>query len=245
MRKGLKLLVLAGSAEARMIAAAARDDGADVTALMSEPPRGPNPMPVPYTLHKLDETKSIEALMREVDAVVDASHGFDEKMSRIGSAAAMAPGVPFLRYVRPGWSLEGKALWKSATDVEQAMTMIAPGARVFSAAGWASLSACAEFPGERLFLRQTNRHMRPVPFDFVELVFGEAPFTAESEAALFKELRIDTLLARNLGGQASYPKVAAAESLGLNVILISPPALPHGITEVDDVNAVLAWIDAQ
>ena len=84
-----------------------------------------------------------------------------------------------------------------------------------------------------------------MPFDFVELVFGEAPFTADSEAVLFKELRIDTLLARNLGGQASYPKVAAAEALGLNVILISPPALPQGIPEVDDVNAVLAWIGAQ
>lgn len=245
MRDGLKLLLLAGTAEARVIAATARDRGAEVHALMSEPPRGPNAMPVPYSLHNLDEVKSIEVQMRDVDAVIDASHGFDDKMSWKGQAAAVSVGVPFLRYVRPGWSVVGKALWQAAVDVEHAMTLIAPRARVFSAAGWASLPACANFPGERLFLRQTSPHTRNAPFDFVELVFGQAPFSVESEMTLFTDLRIDTLIARNLGGRASYPKVAAAEDLGLNVILISPPARPQGVTEVDTVEAAFAWLDAQ
>lgn len=228
-----------------MIAATSQEGGADVRALLSELPRGPNPMPVPYTLHKLDQVANLAAQMRGVDAVVDASHGFDEKMSWLGSAAAKDVGVPFLRYVRPGWSVAGKPGWHAAADVSAAMTQISPGARVFSAAGWASLSNCATFPGERLFLRQTHTHDRTAPFDFVEMVFGEAPFTAESEMTLFKDLSIDTLIARNLGGQASYPKVAAAQALGLKVILISPPPPPAGVTEVADVDAALAWVAAQ
>ena len=244
MRDGLKLLILAGSAEARVIAAKAQDRGAVVTALVSEPPRGPNPMPVPYRLHAFEDITAMEAHMREVDAVLDASHGFDEKMSWLGADAARAAGKPFLRYLRPDWPVEGKARWQAVPDVGAAMSLIKPGARVFSAAGWASLPECAEFAGARLFLRQTNRHDRPVPYDFVEPVFGEAPFSVESEIALFKTLQVDTLIARNLGGQASYPKVAAAEALGLNVILISRPALPVGVSEVSDVEATLAWIDA-
>ena len=245
MRDDLRLLILAGSAEARVIASLAQDGGAKVHALMSETPRGPNPMPVPYTLQSFDDLADVADMMRDVDAVVDASHGFDEKMSWTGSAAARAAGVPFLRYVRPRWSVERKPNWQVAADGAGLMAQVKPGARVFSAAGWASLLDCADFPGERLFLRQTTQHDRPVPYAFVELVFGEAPFTVESETALFADLRIDTLIARNLGGRASYPKIAAAEAMGLNVILISPPALPTGVDEVDTVKAAIAWVDRQ
>lgn len=245
MRDGLKLLVLAGSAEARVIATAARDGGAEVRALMSEAPRGPNPMPVPFALHGFEDVAALSALMHDVDAVIDASHGFDAKMSVVGSQAARAVGVPILRFLRPVWSVEGKPRWQAAADVAAAMAQIKPGARVFSAAGWGSLTESAAFPGARLFLRQTTPHERGVPYDFVELVFGEAPFTVESETALFKELRIDALIARNLGGQASYPKLAAAEALGLEVILISPPARPANVEVVTDVDAALAWIAAQ
>jgi precorrin-6x reductase len=33
--------------------------------------------------------------------------------------------------------------------------------------------------------------------------------------------------------------------MGLEVILISPPALPVGVEEVDTVEAAIAWVDRQ
>jgi precorrin-6A/cobalt-precorrin-6A reductase len=196
-------------------------------------------------LQDFGEVDHIIAQMQGADVVLDASHGFDGQMSKVGFAAARHLGVPFLSYARPGWPIDGHPTRRAAPDVTAAMALIGPGARVFSAAGWASLSECAGFPGERLFLRQTSAHERPAPFAFVEPVFGDPPFTVQSETALFKELRIDTLLARNLGGRASRPKVDAAEALGLQVILIARPALPDGAMVVDRVQDALNWVAAQ
>ncbi len=75
-------------------------------------------------------------------------------------------------------------------------------------------------------------------------VFGMPPFTVESEIALFRSLEVDTLMARNLGGAPSRPKLDAAQELGLRVILIDRPALPDGVQVVTSVAAALDWVAA-
>ena len=241
MKQGLKLLVLAGSAEARQIASAARLGGMAVRALVSEPPRGPNPMPVPCDLHGFDDLAGVMSQMQDCDAVLDASHGFDGRMSRLGHAAAAELGLPFLSYARPVWQVDAARDMHAATDVAEAMMQA--GSRVFSATGWASLPEYAGFKGEVVFLRQTTPHDRPAPYKFVQLVFGDPPFSQEDEVATFERLHIDTLICRNLGGRASYPKVAAALELGIKVILIGRPSLPPEATCVTDVEAAVAWLE--
>lgn len=244
MKSTLNILLLAGSAEAREIAKALVARGLTVTALVSEAPRGVNPMPVSYELMSFDDPDALTARMGGFDAVVDASHGFDCLMTRTGFAAASCAGLPFVRLTRDRWSLTESDLWRSAPNVRAAMVDIPVGARVFSAAGWASLAECAAFMGGRLFLRQTNLHDRPAPYPFVQLVFGDAPFTVASETALFKKLNIDTLLCRNLGGMPSRPKLDAAKALGLRVILIDPAEVPEGAQRVHTVAQVIEWIDS-
>lgn len=245
MKQGLKLLVLAGSAEARQIAQAAQAAGAQVQAWVSEPPRGPNPMPVATALHRFDDPARIVAAMSGFDAVIDASHGFDDLMSRVGAQAAAQLGLPCVHYSRAPWDLGENENWIQVADVAAAVAVCAAGTRAFSATGWASLDAFAGFKGARVFLRQTTPHNRPSPFDFVQLVFGDPPFSVASETALFKELRIDTLICRNLGGRASRPKLDAAQKLGLKVILIAPPPLGQGMQRVHNIEAALAWVTSQ
>ena len=238
------ILLLAGSAEARLIAQAVQARGLNLHALVSEPPRGPDPMPVAFEMMDFRDTADLLPRLAGFDAVVDASHGFDAQMTRIGHAAAQQAGLPFVTLRRKRWSLEESPLWSGAPDVRAAMALIAPHEQVFSAAGWASLPDCAGFRGTRLFLRQTTPHDRNPPYPFVQLVFGQAPFTAASETALFQDIRIDVLLCRNLGGIPSRPKLDAALALGLRVILIDPPAVPEGVETLSDVAQVLAWVDA-
>ena len=240
MRQGLKLTVLAGSAEARLIAQECQALGARPRALVSEPPRGPNPMPVPCVLQDFSDLSVVTQVLQGSDAIVDASHGFDAVMTAQGHAAARALGVPFLSYTRPAWPVDGPSIIQ-VPDVATAIAQIEQGARVFSAAGWDSLPDCAGFAGDRLFLRQTTRHDRDAGYGFVTLSFGDPPFDEAQEAALFKDLCIHTLICRNLGGRASYPKVAAALSLDLKVILIARPALPSGVQSVRRVEDAVAW----
>ncbi|OAN74599.1 hypothetical protein A8B82_17715 [Sulfitobacter sp. EhC04] len=238
-----RILLLAGSAEARRIAVTLQARGVDVQALVSEPPRGPDPMPVPCRLTTFDDAATLAGQMVGYDAVIDASHGFDGQMSRVGHAAAGIAALPFVSLTRPGWGLEA-ANWHEVSDVAAALPLIGPDMRVFSATGWASLPDYAGFPGARLLLRQTTRHDRVPPYDFVELVFGDPPFDAAQEAALFRDLDVDLLICRNLGGRPSRPKLDAAKALGLPVILIARPRLPEGAEVLGDIDAVLDWVAA-
>jgi len=236
------ILLLAGSAEARQIGAALRDQGFSVRALMSEPPRGSNPMPMPYELHDFDDLGGLTTQMQGCRAVVDASHGFDGIMTQQGYLAARQAGLPFVSLSRPMWDVEAGRNLQAASNVRSANAMIPAGARVFSATGWASLPDYLPFEGSQLFLRQTGRHDRRAPYDCVELVFGDPPFTLANEIALFERLAVDVLICRNLGGLPSRPKVDAAEALGLTTILIDRPAPPQGALVVRDVGAVLDWV---
>jgi len=241
MSRTKHLLILAGSAEARQIAQ--RVQSFQVRALVSEPPRGSNPMPVPCALHDFATLDGVLDQMRGADVVVDASHGFDGRMSHLGFQAAMTLGLPFLCYARPGWPLDVDRQLREVGEVQDAVAL--SGARVFSATGWASLPEYAGFTGEKVYLRQTTAHNRPAPFDFVELVFGRAPFSIADERQILRDLRIDTLICRNLGGRASFPKVAAALELGLEILLVARPALPARASVVHSVDAVLDWLDRQ
>ncbi|MEP5730240.1 MAG: precorrin-6A/cobalt-precorrin-6A reductase [Sulfitobacter sp.] len=245
MNLNAKILLLAGSAEARESAVKLQELGCVVHAVVSEPPKGPNPMPMSFELlQEVSQDQLCEA-MRAFDLVVDASHGFDGHMTAMGAQAAVRMAKPFVVLSRPGWSVTGQSRWKRAKDVASAMKLIAPQTRVFSATGWASIQDFETFPGAQILLRQTTRHDRVPPFDFVELVFGQAPFSVQSEMELFQALGVDLLMCRNLGGKPSRPKLDAAEALGLDVILIDRPALPEGAHVVQDVAAVIQWVVKQ
>lgn len=245
MRTRLNLVVLAGSAEARQIAGAAQDRGARVRALISEPPRGQAPMPVPATLLDFTKAAPIVAALEGAEAVVDASHGFDAAMSDVGLQAARARDLPFICFRRRAW---GDGAAQHVRSIAEVVADIAPGERVFCATGWASLDEWAGFLGETLFVRQTQRHGRKPPLPFARCIFGDPPFSVESETALFRDLKIDRLVCRNLGGAPSRPKVDAALDLGLKVTLLRRPPLPKALPQaavVDSVDAVLDWLAAQ
>jgi precorrin-6A/cobalt-precorrin-6A reductase len=238
------ILLLAGSFEARRMAEALSDQDVSYDAWLSEAPRGDARMPQTPLLRRFDAPEEMRDAIAQggYRAVLDASHGFDRHVTQQGFAAAKMLGLPYLRLERPAWETEGHPKWHSVSDICTANTMIGQGARVFCATGWDSLPDYVGFQGEVLMLRQTRRHTRPAPYPFVELMFGDPPFTAADEQALFKDLKVDTLICRNLGGRASRPKLDAAEALNLEVILIERPCAPDGITTVADIHTALDWI---
>ncbi len=241
MTKPLSILLLAGSSEARQISAELLANGIQVRAISSEPPRGQSAFPVSVELMRQPNPKSLIEMGAGADAILDASHGFDFEMSNVAAAVACELELPFACFQRPDWSTEGRPTWQRAEDVRQAMALVRPGARVFSATGWASLPDCRDFPGERILLRQTTLHQRSAPYDFVELVFGDPPFSVAGEEDLFRTLKVDTLICRNLGGAASRPKLDAAANLGVDVILVDRPPLPNGVTVFQTIDAIVNW----
>ena len=58
-----------------------------------------------------------------------------------------------------------------------------------------------------------------------------------------RERGIEALVTKNSGGQATYPKIEAARTLGIRVIVVRRPKAPEAETlyRLDDV---VAWIEA-
>tara|TARA_R110002049_G_scaffold34493_8_gene112504 strand:+ start:339 stop:1160 length:822 start_codon:yes stop_codon:yes gene_type:complete len=241
-----KILLLAGSLEARRVAEALSAQAVLYDAWLSEAPRGAALLPQVPQLRRFAQAGDFEQAVHACGyrAVLDAGHGFERAATRHAYLAARTLGLPFLRLERPAWSLADRRHWRRAADAAQACAMIGPGARVFCALGWDSLPDFAEFKGDVLMLRQTRRHARPAPYAFVQMVFGDPPFSVADEQKLFAELQIDTLVCRNIGGHASHSKLDAAAALGLEVIVVDRPAFPAGLPVVDNVQAALDWVAA-
>ena len=57
--------------------------------------------------------------------------------------------------------------------------------------------------------------------------------------------RVDTLITKNSGGQATVAKLAAARALGLPVVMVQRPAVPVGVPEVADVKSAVEWLETR
>lgn len=170
-------------------------------------------------------------------AILDVTHAFDTTTR----TRWVVPGVPYARVTRTLWGPEPGDHWTSVDTVAEAVAALPKGARVFAATGQDSARALAAHDGP-VFLRQLGAHDHDAPPNCT-YVFGAGPFEVEGERALLSQLKIDVVLARNVGGPDSYPKLAAARSLGLPAVLLRPPPVPAGPRLVS-AQEIAAWADA-
>lgn len=223
-----RVLVLGGSAMTEPAVRALQAAEHEVQVYWSRAPRVTD-LPSPATLR---------AGVQSAEAIVDATHPFDETLRAI--VANMLPEVPWVRVGRGAWTPGAEDQWQQVDTLAQAVAALPSGARVFAASGRDSVEVLAHHDGP-VFLRQLHRHDDPAP-EGCTFVFGDGPFDAAQEAALFEELKIDVVLARNTGGKSAFPKISAARLLGLPVILIAQPGT-GAAPLVSGTDALLAWAD--
>jgi precorrin-6A/cobalt-precorrin-6A reductase len=75
-----------------------------------------------------------------------------------------------------------------------------------------------------------------------ELLLARGPFRYEDELALLRQHRIDTILCKNSGGDATDGKLTAARDLGLRVVMLDRPRRPD-LPSAPDVPAAIAWVE--
>ena len=175
-----------------------------------------------------------------IDLVVDATHPFAAEISRNAVAARAAAGVPLLTLTRPAWQPRDGDRWTVVADADAAAAALTPGSRVFLAVGRGSVGAFAR--ADAWFLvRVIDRPDVEFPLKGYTLIEGRGPFREADERALLTAHRIDTVVAKNSGGAATYAKIAAARALGLPVVMIRrPPATPG--ESVASVEEAMAWL---
>lgn len=180
---------------------------------------------------------------QSIDALIDATHPFAEQMSRHAVVAAEEVGVNHLRLIRPSWKKRADDRWVDAIDtVHAAKILPGLGRRVFLTTGHKDLAVFAGLD-DIWFLIRTIEPVAvagPLPAQ-VQCLQARGPFDEAAEIALLKQHRIDALVTKASGGEATYAKIAAARRLDLPVVMINRPPPPPGPT-VQDTTAAQSWL---
>lgn len=239
------LLLLAGSGEAREIAAAL-PDRADwrVTASLLFPPRSFGPLPVPTRLGRFGGADGLAQFLtaERIDAVLDATHPFADQISQRAASVCARLAVPYAQVLRPPWVAGPGDNWTEVADEAAVAAHLRPAQRVFTTTGRATLERLVSRSDARFMVRQMEQRMPPANLPNVRYITGAGPFSVADEIQTLRDLRIEVLVVKNSGGEPSRSKLIAARDLGLPVILIARPPQPVA-QRLETVPEALEWIE--
>ncbi|ROQ32986.1 precorrin-6A/cobalt-precorrin-6A reductase [Streptomyces sp. PanSC19] len=176
-----------------------------------------------------------------VDAVIDATHPFAERISFNAARAAATAHVPLLALRRPGWAPGEGDDWRSVGSLEEAATVLdGLGDRVFLTTGRMGLAAFAACP-QWFLVRSVDAPDAPVP-SRTEVLLDRGPFTLDGERELLARHRIDVVVTKDSGGAATAPKLTAAREAGLPVVVVRRPPVPSGVPVAATPEEAAAWV---
>ncbi|WOI54923.1 precorrin-6A/cobalt-precorrin-6A reductase [Palleronia sp. LCG004] len=239
----LRILLLAGTPEARHLAAAlGGQPGMRVTASLAGPTAMPEPLGVATRIGGFGGRDAFaKYLGREgVTAVLDATHPFAAAISHRSAEVCAEAGIAYAQVLRPAWRPREGDRWTFLNEEADAARHVEEGARVMVETGRRGVQRFGALPGRIVHARVEEGRPGPFPFERGGWIAARPTTTIEDETRIFRRLGIDWLIMRNLGGSASRVSLDAARALGLRVAMIRRPLQPEG-PKLETVAAALTW----
>ena len=237
------LLLLAGTAEARVIAQELAAAGVPAIASLAGATKDPADLAIPTRFGGFGGGDAFEAFLdaKSITAILDATHPFAHAITQRTAKIAERRALPYLLLLRPAWQAEPGDNWTHISREEDAAEHIPATATVFLATGRQSLARFENLADRHLICRQIDPPDAPFPYPNGAFLIGRPPFSLPDEVALFKRLKIDWLVVKNAGGAASRTKLSAARELGIPVAMIARPAPPVG-ARVESTGQAMDWV---
>jgi precorrin-6A/cobalt-precorrin-6A reductase len=178
----------------------------------------------------------------KITAMIDATHPFARNMGWNAAAAASAAQVPLLRYERPPWMPAAGDRWIEVDDWDDAITVLRTSSkRAFLALGRQELAPFTALSEVAFVIRSVERPDAGLHFKDAEFILARGPFHLEDERALLESRRIDSIVCKNSGGNATDAKLQAARELGIQVVMQRRPKRPD-VPKVTNVAEAVAWV---
>ena len=241
-----QILILGGTAEARQLAGLlAKRTDLKVTLSLAGRTAAPAAQPVPVRVGGFGGAAGLTAYLKaeRIDALIDATHPYAATISRHAAEAAAAAKVPIVALRRSAWTAVPGDHWIEAADMADAVRALgAAPRRVFLAIGRKEVAAFQAAPQHHYLIRSVDPVDPPLAVPDATYIVARGPFAEEDERKLLTGHRIETIVAKNSGGDATYGKIAAARALGLTVVMLRQPALPD-VPAVETIQDAAAWLD--
>ena len=165
-------------------------------------------------------------------------------MSANAVAAARATATPLVVFSRSPWAPREGDRWIEVASMEDAVDALGSEPKtVFLTQGRLQLALFARASQHHYIARTIDRPAEIDALPECKLILARGPFALKDELALMRRERVETLVTKNSGGLATYPKIEAARMLGVCVVIVRRPEAPDAET-LHDADAVIAWIAA-
>jgi precorrin-6A/cobalt-precorrin-6A reductase len=239
----MRVLILGGTAEARELAGTLHKAGVHVISSLAGRVARPTLPSGGVRIGGFGGPRGLTQWLdaEGIDAVVDATHPFAQRISASAAEACKQAGLALVRLERPGWSERLGDRWHWVCDLHDAAALIpALGSRAFLTTGRQGLAAFAELRDTWCLVRCVDPPGPPLPPRH-ELLLDRGPYTLARELALIDRHRIDLIVTKDSGGEHTSAKLAAARARGLPVIVVRRPWRPE-VQTVATVDGALSWL---
>lgn len=178
--------------------------------------------------------------------VVDATHPYAVEVTDNISAAARSAGLACLRLLRERGGAEG---CRYVESVEQAVEALAEtSGNVLLTTGSKELEKYTALPDyvRRLYPRvlpmaEAIGKCERLGFLSSHIIAVQGPFSAELNMAMLKQFDVKTLVTKDGGSAGGFAeKVSAAQSLGVEVLVIGRPTEETGLTLEQVIDKIMS-----
>ncbi len=182
---------------------------------------------------------------RRADLVLDATHPFAVRITRIAHGVCTRLGIPYVRYERPDWTPpQGTVLVADYTEAAARLAEL--GGRVLLTIGARQLKHFAQLHRElEMYARilpclESLQQALTAGFREERILCLRPPFSRDFNRAILREYRIDLLVTKASGQEGGVvEKVEAAVDLGIKVVMIRRPPLAE-LPQVESLEQAVA-----
>ncbi|WP_158945480.1 cobalt-precorrin-6A reductase [Granulicella sp. S190] len=240
-----RILILGGTAEASQLAERL-ERRKDLSLISSLAGRLSKPqLPVgPVRVGGFGGVDGLVSYLRSenIRAVVDVTHPFAVTISCNAEDACARLGLPLVKFVRPPWEKTKNDCWHEVADIKRAAEFFKlREARVLLSVGRQEVSSFAFCSCTWFLIRAIEDPQEPLPLHH-QVLLKRGPFDLRGELRLLQEYSIDYIVSKNSGGSATYPKIEAARSLGIPVVMIGRPD-SHSVSNSKTIDDILSRVD--